>query len=225
MRKLTRESSAATRQHLLNVALKHFAECGYAATSVQDIVDEAGVSKPALYYYFKDKAELFKALVDRAHDERYELMQQAAARGLTAAEKLENVVSTIFEFSLKNRELMRLAFASAFAPAGEAPNHNHCREKGRRNFEFIRAIISQGQDVGELDARFTADELTMGIYGQLSGYIMMKLLAPECPVNTGTAQQVVRLFLEGAANRTHRANGSANGHFSGASRAKASARR
>ena len=112
---------SATRQHILQAALKSFADCGYAATSVQEIVDAAQVSKPALYYYFKDKADLFQALVDRAHDERYELMQDAAARGRTVAEKLEEMVAAVFEFSLRNRELMRLAFATAFAATREAP--------------------------------------------------------------------------------------------------------
>src|SRR5229473_2028049 len=99
-------SDSATRTHLLRAALKSFADRGYAATSVQDIVDAARVSKPALYYYFKDKAGLFDALVDQAHDERYRLMQDATQRGRTLAEKLEEIAAALFEFSVQNRELM-----------------------------------------------------------------------------------------------------------------------
>src|SRR5215475_2047652 len=104
--------NSATRDHILRAALKSFADYGYAATSVQHIVDAAKVSKPALYYYFKDKADLFQALVDEAHDERYRYMQEAAERGGTIAQKLEEIVAATFEFSLRNRELMRLAFAT-----------------------------------------------------------------------------------------------------------------
>jgi TetR/AcrR family transcriptional regulator len=202
-----------TRQQLLLAALKSFADRGYAATSVQEIVDAAQVSKPALYYYFKDKAELFQALVDHAHDERFRLMQEAANRGQTIAEKLEEVVTTIFEFSLRNRELMRLAFATAFAAEGEAPGHTHCKEKGRRNFEFLRSLIEEGQASGQLSRDFTADELTMGIYGQLNSYVMIRLLVPDCPLNRQTAKQVVRLFLEGAGRRYgEQKNGSGRHH-------------
>src|SRR3974390_1027684 len=94
---------SATRKHILQFALKHFSRNGYAAASVRQIVDEAGVSKPALYYYFADKAGLFQALVDQAHDERYRLMQAAADRGGTLAEKLEEMVFAVFTFSLQNR--------------------------------------------------------------------------------------------------------------------------
>lgn len=186
---------------MLQAALKSFARSGYAATSVQEIVDAAKVSKPALYYYFEDKAQIFQALVDQAHDERYEIMQAAAARGRTVAEKLEEVITALFEFSLQNRELVRLAFATAFAAPGESPGAAKCHEKGRRNFEFIRGVMEEGQSSGELDRRFNTDELSMGIYGQLMSHIMIKLLAPECPLNRETAKQIVRLFLNGAARK------------------------
>jgi AcrR family transcriptional regulator len=192
---------SATRQHILRAALKRFARCGYAATSVQHIVDAAQVSKPALYYYFEDKARLFQALVDQAHDERYRLMQEAAKQGATVGEKLEEIVAAVFEFSLRNRELMRLAFATAFAAAGEVPSGLKCCEKGRRNYEYIRSLIEQGQAAGELDRQFSADELAMGIYGQLNSYVMVRLLVPDCPLDRQTAKQIVRLFLQGALKR------------------------
>jgi TetR/AcrR family transcriptional regulator len=198
--KIVNHSDSTTRRHLLQAALKSFADRGYAATSVQEIVNAARVSKPALYYYFKDKAGLFQALVDQAHDERYELMREAAARGKTLPEKLEEIVAAIFEFSLRNRELMRLAFATAFAASGEAPGQMKCREKGKRNFEFLRGLVETGQATGELNGCFNADELTMGIYGQLNSYVMIRLLVPDCPLNRETAKQVVRLFLNGAAS-------------------------
>jgi AcrR family transcriptional regulator len=61
-------NNSGTRRQILRAALKHFANAGYAATSVQQIVGDAKVSKPALYYHFRDKAALFEALVNEAHD-------------------------------------------------------------------------------------------------------------------------------------------------------------
>ena len=194
-------SDSETRRLLLRAALKSFADRGYAATSVRRIVEGARVSKPALYYYFSDKAGIFDALVDQAHDERYRLMQEAAERGRTVAEKLEELATAIFEFSVGNRELMRLAFATAFSASGQGPGQTKCLEKGKRTFEFIRSLIEQGQAGGELDRRFSVDELAMGIYGQLNSHVMVRLLVPECPLDRKTARQIVRLFLEGAAGR------------------------
>ena len=204
MRSIPNHSDSEVRRQLLRAALKSFADRGYAATSVQQIVDAARVSKPALYYYFNDKAGLFDALVDQAHDERYRLMQQAAAKGGTLVEKLEEIAAAIFDFSVRNRQLMRLAFATAFAASGEAPGQTRCREKGKRTFDFIRSLMEAGQASGELERGFTVDELAMGIYGQLNSHVMVRLLVPECPLDRRTARQIVRLFMDGAAGRGSR---------------------
>lgn len=201
------KSSNVTREHILRAGLRCFAEKGYAA-SVHEIVSRAKVSKPALYYYFADKAALFEALVDCAHNERYKLMQEAAQQGRTVAEKFEQIVGAVFEFSLKNRELMRLAFSSAFSPPGQMPGHNKCQTLGRRNFEFIRTLVKEGQASGELDPAFAPEDLAMGIYGQINTYVMVGLLVPECPLDRKAAANIVRLFMQGAGNR-HRTNGSA----------------
>ena len=192
-------NKSVTRQHILRAALKRFANGGYAATSVQQIVGDAKVSKPALYYYFRDKAGLFQALVDEAHDERFRLMQEAAKRGRTVAEKLVEVVSAIFEFSLQNRELMRIAFASAFAAPGEMPHQDLCHEKGKRNFEFIRSMIAAGQEAGELDKRFTSEQLAMGIYGPVTTYVMSGVILAGFHLDHRTADRMMKLFFQGAA--------------------------
>jgi AcrR family transcriptional regulator len=188
-----------TRRQLLSAALKRFAHCGYAAASVQEIVDEARVSKPTLYYHFGDKAGLYRALVDFASDERYRLMQKAARRGKTVREQLVEIVAAIFEFSQANRDLVRIAFAALFAAPGETPANLAHREKGRRNYEFVRALIEEGQAGGELDRGFDSEELAFGLYGQLNTYIMVRVLRPDCPLDRKTARRVVELFFTGAA--------------------------
>src|SRR5687767_10758204 len=143
----------ATRQHILQVALRHFADRGYAGASVQDIVDEAKVAKPMLYYYFESKAGLYQALIDMAHDERYRIMVDAVEGRETLEEKLEAILVALFDFIQNHRELVRLAFASAFAAPGEVPE-GLCKEKCDRNFEFIHDLAKEGVENGELNARF-----------------------------------------------------------------------
>jgi AcrR family transcriptional regulator len=204
MARTASRNGSETRQQILLAALKHFAHAGYAGTSVQEIVDAARVAKPALYYHFGDKAGLYRALVESAYDERYRLMQEAAARGRTLREKLIEIVAALFEFSQTHRDLMRIAFAAAFAAPGEVPVDIQHAEKAQRNYEFMRALIAAGLTSGELDPRFESQELAFGIYGQLNTYIMVRLLWPECSLDRRAAQRVVELFLTGAAKRDRR---------------------
>jgi AcrR family transcriptional regulator len=195
---------SVTRQHVLRAALKRFALNGYAAASVQQIVNDARVSKPALYYYFQDKAGLFQALVDAAHDERLRLMQAAAARTDDLQLQLVEILAVLFDYLHRNRELMRIAFATAFAAPGEMPKGLRCSEKCERNFEFIHSLIKQARAAGVLDKRFSSRELADGFYGQLNAYLASQLLMPDCRLNRQTARRMVELFMAGAVAKRRR---------------------
>jgi AcrR family transcriptional regulator len=197
-------SHPETRGQILRAALKHFAHSGYAAASVQKIVDEARVSKPALYYHFTDKAGLFQALVDEAHDARYRLMHEAAAKTADFQGQLVEIVTSLFDYMQNNRELMRIAFSTAFAAPGEVPKGLHCSEKCERNFEFVHTLFKKAIKAGALDKRFESRELAFGFYGMLSSYFVTQLLMPDCHLNRQTAVRIVKLFLSGAASQKRR---------------------
>jgi AcrR family transcriptional regulator len=145
-----------TRQLILRAALKRFANGGYAATSVQDIVDDARVSKPALYYHFKDKAGLFQALVHEAHDERYRILREASARGGDIRTQLENILTALFDFFRGNHELVRISIATMFAAPGEVPENLSYADKCERNFEFIHSLIKRAQKTASWTSTLTA---------------------------------------------------------------------
>jgi AcrR family transcriptional regulator len=191
----------ATRDHILDVALRRFADRGYAGTSVQEIVDAAKVAKPMLYYYFESKAGLYQALIDMAHDERLRIMSEAANRREGLREKLEAILVALFDFIQKHRDLVRLAFASAFAAPGEMPEGLHYREKCERNFEFIHQLMRDGLARGELDGRFESRELAIAWYGLMNIYTVGQVLQPGISYCGKTASGVVDLFFNGAEAR------------------------
>ena len=192
--------NGATRQEILRAALKRFAHAGYAATSVQQIVADAKVSKPALYYYFTDKAGLFQALVNEAHDGRYRLLQEAAARCPDIRGRLQAILDALFAYFHNNRELVRISFATMFASPGEVPEGLTCQEKCERNFEFVHSLIRGALKTGELDGRFDSRELTYGFYGLTNFYLAANLLMPDCRPDGQAAKRIVELFLAGAAS-------------------------
>ena len=192
-------SDSKTRERILRAALRIFADCGYAAASVQAIVDAARVTKPTLYYYFRSKAGLYQALIDWAHDERFRLMQEAAQRGSLLAERLIEILSALFEFINHNRSLMRIAFATAFAARGEIPSEIRYLGKCERNFEFIHALVEQGLSAGVLDKAFDSHDLALGILGMMNIKVMRHLLRPRSKLTRRDAVSIVQLFLGGAA--------------------------
>lgn len=59
------ERSERSRTQILESALKLFSHRGYGATSVQDIAEDAGLSKGNVYHHFSDKETIFRALLDQ----------------------------------------------------------------------------------------------------------------------------------------------------------------
>lgn len=59
------ERSERSRRQILDAALKLFSHRGYGATSVQDLAEEAGVSKGNIYHHFPDKETIFRELLDQ----------------------------------------------------------------------------------------------------------------------------------------------------------------
>ena len=211
-----------TRQHILSVALRHFADRGYAGTSVQDIVDEAGVAKPMLYYYFESKAGLFQALIDSAHEERFRVLSAAAAEHEGLEQKLVAVLNALFRFIKSHRELVRLAFASAFAGPGELPPELSYKEGCHRSFDYFHGLIREGLAKGELDSSYDSQAITMHWYGLMNIFVMGQLFQPEVSFDESAARSAVDLFFHGAGasrrktgpvrtatSRTHRIHSSA----------------
>ena len=192
------KNDSTTRRQILRAALRHFANGGYAATSVQQIVGTAKVSKPALYYHFRDKAALFQALVHEAHDERYRLLCEAAAPSQDIRRQLEDILTVLFEYFVGNRELMRISFATMFAAPGEVPENLRYAEKCERNFEFVHSLIKAAQKKGGLEKKFAARDMAFGFYGLVNSYLVSHLVMPGCRPDRQAAKSIVELFLTGA---------------------------
>ena len=70
--------AAATRSALVAVGRRLFAERGYAGTSTEEIVTQAGVTRGALYYHFRNKEDLFRAVFAAIEEDVHERMTAVA---------------------------------------------------------------------------------------------------------------------------------------------------
>ncbi len=102
----------ARRQQLLSAALEVFVETGYHASSMGDVADRAGVSKPVLYQHFEGKLELYLALLDEQLAEMASTVRTALASTDSNRERVEAVTSAFFEFVDRRDGAYRLVFES-----------------------------------------------------------------------------------------------------------------
>lgn len=81
--KRTKEEAEQTRQDLLNAALTILNRKGFEATRLEDIAQEAGVTRAAIYHHFGGKVELFFALLNDASAQSNKAIQQAQEKSLS----------------------------------------------------------------------------------------------------------------------------------------------
>lgn len=109
----TRLPAAARRQQLLEVALDVFAERGFHATSMDDVAEAAGVTKPVLYQHFDNKRALYVELLEDVG--RRLLVEITAATGEagTGREQVQAGFTAYFRFVDDNRSAFRLLFGAS----------------------------------------------------------------------------------------------------------------
>lgn len=90
------------REAILSAAGEEFAAHGYAAASLNRIIDEAGISKGSLYYYFDDKADLFASVVEQTVERLLESMHGFPMDELTRT----NFWETLRDYGLRSLDLM-----------------------------------------------------------------------------------------------------------------------
>jgi AcrR family transcriptional regulator len=102
--------AAARRTQLLEVALDRFAGGGYHATSMEEIADAAGVTKPVLYQHFRSKHELFLELLDSVGQT---LLAEVEARAAAEQNPYQRVLAgfrAYFRFVCERTSAFQLVF-------------------------------------------------------------------------------------------------------------------
>lgn len=85
MARKTKAEAAATREALLDAAEEVFLERGVARTSLEQIARHAGMTRGAVYWHFKNKADLFQAMLNRVRMPFQELVEEIGDPGLVEA--------------------------------------------------------------------------------------------------------------------------------------------
>jgi AcrR family transcriptional regulator len=96
------------RERLLESAKILFSQKGYYATSVEDIVASAGLSKGAFYFYFKSKEELFKSLVEEMHLSIVKRLESFLERELPLEDALIEHAKVFLEDIYQNRHIAQI---------------------------------------------------------------------------------------------------------------------
>lgn len=104
--------AARRRRQLLDVSLGVFAASGFHRTSMDQVAEAAGVTKPVLYQHFGSKRKLYLELLDDVGTQLTEAIAKATATATSPREQVMNGVRCYFDFVVNNRSGFTLLFGS-----------------------------------------------------------------------------------------------------------------
>jgi len=110
-----------SRQQILDAALALFAQKGYAATTVREIVDAAGITAPSLYYYFGNKEGLYMELMQIHCAQIDSVLESHSHKSESAKNRLKDLVDKIFQRVIEDKNFFRLMFTIYYGPSQSAP--------------------------------------------------------------------------------------------------------
>lgn len=97
-----------TRAAILAAAENHFSRLGYAATRLEDIADELGMTRAALFYYYKDKQMLYEAMIADAFGELTGKLETLLDSDGSIAKRIESATAAWVDAVMARPSLARL---------------------------------------------------------------------------------------------------------------------
>lgn len=134
------------REVILDVASKHFSKAGFSSASLEEIASEVGITKPAIYYHFKDKSALYEAVLLKHLEPLAKRVEEAVSLKTDVEDKLVAYIEAFGEF-LKERSCLAAVLTHEFADNGENLPESAAVQLAKM-LGIVTSIINEGVDNG-----------------------------------------------------------------------------
>jgi AcrR family transcriptional regulator len=183
------DRAAAVPRRLLAEATRLFAERGFDRTSVQEIVEAAGVTKGALYHYFGSKDDLLHEVYARVLRLQTARLEAIAATAQPVATRLRQAAADVVLSSIDNLDDTKIFFRSMHQLSPD--KQKAVRADRRRYHERFRALLEEGQAAGVFRAEPVPDLVVDFFFGSV--HHLGTWYRPDGPL---TADQVAAEFAD-----------------------------
>jgi len=182
------------RERLLETATELFAEKGYAGTSVREIVEKAGVSKPVLYYYFKSKEGLFYAILEWAAGVQQKILDEIFEAKGPVLDRFIFLYRRVYAGIQQYKSLYILIHGLIYGPPQGVPEYDFASYQ-RDMLAAVKHIYAEGVSSGEL-RNVDAEEAAFLVLGLIDFSLNVDMVLPEL-ADAQRPERLLRLAFKG----------------------------
>ena len=137
-----------TREAILEVAERIFAEKGYAAARLEDVAEHVGIRRASIVYHFRDKSELYGAVLDRLCQGLLRLVSPPLDGPGPLAQRIEGAVSAFVDYVAQRPTAARILLREIADGSPEQP------PEFLRHLESFRALVARVMQAGRAMPRY-----------------------------------------------------------------------
>lgn len=191
-------------QAIFEAALKIIKQKGLHRARMSDIAKEARTSYGLVYHYFKNKEDLFDAILNRWWDGLFHLMADTIGSDYDVTKKLMRIIHYFLDTYQNNPELVNIFITEI---SRSTSNLNRIRlDHFKRFMSLTETVILDGQKKERLRTDFKARYLTYIFLGALETFVSAMVLVDQKITSDRQkqriAESILEVFLNGA--RTHK---------------------
>jgi TetR/AcrR family transcriptional regulator len=191
------DAGGEARKRLLSGATVLFASKGYAATSVREIVERAGVTKPVLYYYFRSKEGIYLDLMREPFGRFAAVVEETLQTGDSARDRLFRLCLMAYDIFAENIDAARVMYSIYYGPPQGAPFIDFDAYH-RRFQEAVLLVLREGIRDGEF-RRVDPHDAMWAVIGALNVAMEAELCHPPQSLGRDGVRRVLEIVLGGIA--------------------------
>jgi len=183
------------RERLLAGATGLFASKGYASTTVREIVERAGVTKPVLYYYFRSKEGIYLELMQEPFGKFAALVEETLLTAGSARERLFRLCLRAYDIVVEHIDAARVMYAIYYGPPQGAPFIDFDAYH-RRFQEAVLQVLREGVRDEEF-RRVNLNDAMWAVVGAVNVAMEVELCHPPQSLGRDGVRRVLEIVLEG----------------------------
>lgn len=195
----TKEDTDKTIEQIFNSALAVFNSRGYHAATVEGIAEHGQMSKGPIFWHFKNKANLYKVVLERTAQEFNEGLENAFHEKYSAKEKIDNCVSFLFTNSIKRHNQIGIFFRFV-KNVDDQEEFEETRILVENSLGAVirnlRDTITYGIDIQVFNSPSSVDFLTYSLNSYLWGLLLNPTVNYEDYSNVELKNNVMHVIYE-----------------------------
>jgi|WetSurMetagenome_2_1015567.scaffolds.fasta_scaffold382173_1 TetR/AcrR family transcriptional regulator len=184
----------SARDRVLKAAIHLFTQRGFAATTVREIVEAAGVTKPILYYYFGNKEGIYLEILKGVTKVYHEILEKGLRYEGSPSQKIRDFGRDCYRNFEQLLSEARLLHSIYYGPPQGAPHFDF--EVFHKKFEqTVKSLVQQAVRAGEVSSRH-ADSLALAVMAVINLANESQMIKSGQPLGDEGLERILAWLLQ-----------------------------